>query len=210
MPIYRAQVSFGADSALPRDRFVITPVLANTGGVLTDAEAQPLANDLRDRIVGWLTTYGTPNREVQVKLYNAETPGSRANPNFPLATAIANANLFPASGVPRELAVCLSFYSERNTPRRRGRLYVPLPLLVPSSIAGTRPNQTLREAVGALSGVLTGAGGVDIDWSVHSRLDGVARAVTHWWVDDEYDVQRRRGFRSTTRTTGTTSELTPP
>jgi hypothetical protein len=42
-----------------------------------------------------------------------------------------------------------------------------------------------------------------LDWTVASTVDKVARNVTNYWVDDEWDIQRRRGYRGTTRNLGT-------
>jgi hypothetical protein len=38
---------------------------------------------------------------------------------------------------------------------------------------------------------------------VYSRREKVARPVTNYWVDDEWDTVRSRGLRSSTRVTGT-------
>jgi hypothetical protein len=206
--IIRAQISFGADSALPRDRFVITPHFRVTdidpapGG----PDAQALADDLRDGIAGIIAVTPTPSREVIVKLYDAEHVSTPGSPGFPLAEASSALNVYPASGIPRELAVCLSFYNERNLPRRRGRLYIPLALLIGTSVSGSRPSAGTRDAVGLFVPVFTGLGGANVDWGIWSRADRVFRPATHWYVDDEYDVQRRRGLRATTRTVGTTEE----
>ena len=70
----------------------------------------------------------------------------------------------------------------------------------------TRPSQTTRDKVAELAPILAALGGVDVDWSVWSKVDGQARAVTNWWIDDEWDTQRLRGLRGATRTEGTTTE----
>jgi hypothetical protein len=197
------QVSFGADSALPRDRFVITPHF-NDAGATTDP--QGLADDLADGIAGIITQTPIPTREIVVKAYDAQ--GTK--PVYPQGTAVRNANAYPASGIPRELALCLSFYSERNVPRSRGRLYIPLALIIGTSVSGSRPREQDRTALGLFPPVFTGLGGADVDWCVYSRSDNVARPVTHWYVDDEFDIQRRRGLRATTRTLGTTQEAGLP
>lgn len=206
MSIYRMQVSFGADSALPRDRFVITPHFRNAGGILTDEDATSLTDDLADALLTWRGTWSGLTREIIVKCYDAQ----KAPPSYPLHTAVRDANAYPASAVPREVAVCLSFYNERNIPRHRGRLYIPAPFLYGTSISQARPAEDKRAIVAGLVPIFTGLGGPDIDWCVYSRRDDTARPVTHWYVDDEFDVQRRRGLRATTRTVGTTTEAGLP
>jgi hypothetical protein len=62
-----------------------------------------------------------------------------------------------------------------------------------------------RDAVGELPDILAGIGGADVDWIVWSRKQKLAHQVTDWFVDDEWDVIRSRGFTPAQRTTGTTS-----
>jgi hypothetical protein len=193
VPVWRLQTSWAMDSALPRDRLVITPHV-DDHGALTDP--QGLCDDLVAALQGWMNSTG----EVAVRAYDAEG----TVPVFPAATSVVNSGAFMSRDVPRELALCLSFYSERNLPRRRGRLYLPLPLI--GTAMSKRPNIGHIEAATSLAAILQNLGGPDVDWVVYSRRDQVARPVTNWWVDDEWDVQRSRGLRSTSRTAGTTSE----
>lgn len=199
MAIYRAQCSFAADSDFPRDQLVITPHFKDTEVPGTQQQPQNLANDLANALLLWAMPANS--RRVTVKLYNAEAPP----PSFPLATAVRG-TLIPGSPMPREIALCLSFYAERNLPRQRGRLYIPAPLLTTSAGLGLRPDSTFRTKVADLVPIFTGLGGVDVDWCVWSRAERRARSVTNWFVDDEWDIQRRRGLRATTRTSGTTTE----
>jgi hypothetical protein len=208
--VYRLQVSIPQDSALPRDRFVITPHVRNQGGPITDDEPQGLTDDLADALVAWFGQVGVASREVDVRAYDAQHVSTPTDPGVPVARTTRNAGTVVTSNVPREVAVCLSFYSGLNIQRRRGRLYIPAPFLYGSGITGARPAADKREAVGLLAGILADLGGPDIDWVVWSRRDQEARPVTNWWVDDEFDVQRRRGLRSTTRLTGTTTEAGTP
>jgi hypothetical protein len=193
MPVWKLQCSWAADSALPRDRLVITPHV-NDGGVGSDP--QGLCDDLLAALTGWQAFSG----EVSVRAYDAQG----TVPVYPAGSAVANSGLFQARDVIREVALCLSFYSERNIPRRRGRLYLPLPLI--GAAPGIRPTAGHFEAASGLATILQELGGPDVDWCVYSRTDDVARPVTNWWVDNEWDVQRSRGLRATARTTGTTSE----
>jgi hypothetical protein len=204
MATYRLQVQWGADSALPRDRFVITPHFRNNGGPLTDDDVGGLADDLATALSTWATP--ADGREVIVKAYNAEQPRG----NFPLATAVRNANAYPLSSLPREIACCLSYYSGRNVPRSRGRLYIPKAVYSTGSTIRPRPEPGDQTYVAQLAGIFANLGGPDVDWVVWSRADHAAKPVTHWWIDDEWDVQRRRGLRSTTRMLGTTTEAGTP
>ena len=41
------------------------------------------------------------------------------------------------------------------------------------------------------------------NWCVASTVDKVPRDATNYWVDDEWDIIRSRGYRGTTRELGT-------
>lgn len=195
MPIWRLNVEMAGDSVLPRDAMTITPHF-NDGGVGSDPQG------LCDDLCAAVAAYCEGTRQVEVTAYDAQ--GSV--PVHPQGYAITNVGLAPASTWPREVAVCLSFFSEFNRPRLRGRLYLPVVCVATSAMIAGRPSAPVRTKVGALAPILQDLGGLDVDWVVYSRLDDVARPVTDWWVDDEWDTIRSRGLRSTTRLTGTTSE----
>lgn len=195
MPIYRLQCSFACDTLLPRDRMVITPHF-DVASPLPDLDA--LCEDLATA----LDTWDTAAHEITVKAYDAQgTP-----PVYPVGDAIRNVGASPATFGPRELACCLSFYAERNIPRQRGRLYIPAAMATPTSMGEIRPNSALMQKVADLAPIFGSLGGNDVDWCVFSRLNNTMRSVSHWWVDDEWDVMRSRGLRGSTRLTGTVSE----
>jgi hypothetical protein len=194
MPIWRLQVSYALDSSFPRDRCVITPHF-NDAGVTTDPES--LCTDLADA----LEALGMNIGELRVSAYDAQgTP-----PVYPQGEALRRVGAMDTSEGPREIALCLSFFSERNIPRRRGRLYIPL-AFVNSAAATLRPSAGQISAVAGFAPIFENLGGADVDWCVFSRVDNAAYPVTNWYVDDEWDVIRSRGLRGTTRTTGTTAE----
>jgi hypothetical protein len=198
MTIWRLQTTIQADSALPRDGMVITPHF-DDHGAFTDPDG--LCEDWATAFSGWVVPAN--GRSITVKAYDAQS----APPNLPAGQAVRNPTLTPATYFPRELAVCLSFYSGANLPRQRGRLYLPLIFMAAGPITpGVRPSSEWRDKVATLVPLLTGLGGLDVDWCVYSRLDDTARPVSNWFVDDEWDVIRSRGLRPTTRAQGTVSE----
>lgn len=193
MPVWRMQCEWSLDTLFPRDRLVITPHF-NDDGLTTDP--QGLCEDLVAFLSGWDNT----TTEIRVTAYDAQgTP-----PVFPQGTAIAHEGVLQESGMPRELAVCLSYYSEQNVPRKRGRLYIPATILNVS--LGRFVSAGALTSLGTLAQGLADLGGVDVDWVVYSRVDDEARPVSNWWVDNEWDVIRSRGLRAETRTTGTVGE----
>jgi hypothetical protein len=198
--IWRLQCTFGADSAFIRDRFVITPHF-EVGFDALDPTAGAQVDTLCEDLATALNTWDLDTREITVKGYDAQ--GSI--PVLPQGSAIRNVGLFPASTCPREMALCLSYYSGQNAPRRRGRLYIPVTLITGSGL-GVRPHVTAQQKVLDLAPILKDLGGTNVDWVVYSRLDNDARPVSNYYVDDEWDIVRSRGMRPVTRLAGTASE----
>jgi hypothetical protein len=200
MPTHiRAMCQWQVGSALPKDVMQITPCFrADAVFPGDDPTWTDLADDLADGLNTWADTL---KRQLTVKLYDI----AGTKPNRPKATAVRDVGHIDESPFPRELALCLSFYGGPNAPKNRGRLYVPLQFFS-STNPGPRPTPTHRTKVGDLAAIFAGLGGIGVDWIVWSPTVDAATAVENWFVDDEWDVQRRRGLRPTTRTTGTTSE----
>jgi hypothetical protein len=185
------QTSFSVDSLLPRDRLVGTPCFRWASFTIQDAES--LANNVLDAY----ETLGFPGMERTAKVYDLEgTP-----PVLPMATVTRHPGQPGTSLVPREIALCLSFAGGQFQPRQRGRLYLPAWWL--TNDPATRPDSTMMQRVVDFGGELHDVGGANVDWIVWSRVNQSATAVTKWWCDDEWDTQRRRGLRPTTRITAT-------
>lgn len=139
---------------------------------------------------------------------------TQAKPRAPIETVFWQ--LEPAgspTSFPSELAVCLSFQAAQQSgspqARRRGRIYLgPLTQAVGVTTGGqptrvaTTPRDVFRTAALQLASSTTSAG---VPWCVYSRTDGVVRPITNGWIDDDFDVQRRRGPEPTDRTTWTLS-----
>jgi hypothetical protein len=193
MPVWRLQVSWQKDTTAPRDRMLITPHF-NDIGATTDP--QNLCNDL----LAGLNTITPTTGELRVKAYDAQ--GSV--PVYPQGDAIVNTGATQATAVPRELAICLSFYGERNVPRQRGRLYIPAWFLGITTPA-LRPPQPITKMTDLVN-LFTGLGGPDVDWCVYSRRLDNPFSITDWWYDNEWDVIRARGMVGTARVKGTTTE----
>lgn len=198
MAIWKLATSVAVDGVLPRDAMMVNPVINDTvGGGDIAAICLEWANELTQKLA-WSGT----GPQIQVKAYDVEK-----KPHGPPAhTTTLRAGQSLTSVVPREIALCLSFYSEFNAKRRRGRLYFPAAWLTTTAGMTSRPAAAMRTFLGEIAVILQNLGGIDDDWSIWSPTDQEARKVTNWWVDDEWDIQRRRGRRGTTRTTGTTSE----
>lgn len=200
MPIVRAQASFMMDTAFPRDRMVMTPhfnVGFNVTNPVENVDGTQLAQDLADALDGW----SAGSQEINVRIYDAQgTP-----PVQPIGNVTKNVGVVGQSAQPREVALCLSYYSGINMPKRRGRLYMPAALLDFQSAQRLPSTANIAQGT-ALAGILQALGGTNVDWVVYSRVDDAAHPVTNYWIDNEWDTMRSRGGRATTRTSGTTSE----
>jgi hypothetical protein len=129
---------------------------------------------------------------------------SRPKPNYPVATHTINPGTMTTQTQPRELCLCLSFYSGQNVKRQRGRMYLPL-FYAGVSSATIEPTLPLM-AINQTADMLANIGGIDVDWCVYSRVDDKAYPVTDWWYDNEWDVIRSRGLKGNQRIKGTTDE----
>jgi hypothetical protein len=185
--IVRCQIAFPYDSALPRDVLTITPHY-NT------SDPQALCNALKANLQT-LTGISATGIFV-IKAYDAEKPP----PSYPIATASLGTG-FKASTVPRELALCLSYYGGFNRPRFRGRLYIPMPIIAGN--IGAKPTSTQQTDVLNWAGALGKNLPSNTFWTVWSRVDKRDAQVTNTWVDDEWDVVRSRGLKPSSRVTGT-------
>lgn len=196
----RMQCSWQVGSMLPRDRFTITPHFSHTQvEPLADTDWQALVDDLATGLKTW--ELAPTAHELTVKVYNLND----AQPRRPKAIAIRNANQAAEAAFMREIALCLSYSGGDHGPSKRGRLYIPH-VKLSNDAPAVRPTGTHRDKVAALVPILTGLGGANVDWVVHSPTRGTDTPVSKWYVDDEWDVQRRRGGRPTTRSAGTASE----
>ena len=137
--------------------------------------------------------------QITTKLYDLDND----KPRPVKAEHTANQGAHGALSLPRELALCLSFYADRNLPRQRGRLYMPVTLW--KSSAGVRPAGSDQTKLLDLADSLSGLGGANVDWCVYSRVDNVHRKVTNAWADKEWDTVRSRGLKGDSRQTRSVS-----
>lgn len=189
MPLYRFQVSQGADSAFPRDR-IINNLHFDDAGATSDPEQ--LCQDILDAWQSiWLSAVV---REIRVTCYEVGPP-----PNLPIASAVENEGVFPVTANNREIALCLSYYNVRSNPRRRGRIFL-CPAISGQSMNTSRPSAGIRGVALDLGDAMAGIGGVDVDWVLYSPTDSSHHDVVGTWVDDAWDVIRSRGLAPTLRT----------
>lgn len=185
MTTFRVHIAFPADSALPRDEMQITPHFSGDN-------AQALANALKANLIAQPIIATKP---FKIRVYDA----TKAPPSYPLAFAEQTGTPVTTS-IPRELAICLSYYATVNRPRYRGRLY--LPAFMFGTSASLRPTSGQRATALGFAAVFDQNLPSGHNWVVWSKVAQQQNGVSNWWVDDEWDVVRSRGLRSTTRDVG--------
>jgi hypothetical protein len=145
-----------------------------------------------------------------IKTYDLSQP----SPRFPLREETYTPATLGGStqNLPSEVAVCLSYsapgVSGVPLSHRRGRIFLgPLNDAALTPSAGTldkRPIAAMRtnmvKAAQELAAVCFTAGH---NWCVWSPTEQAGFEISKVWVDDAFDVQRRRGVTPTARTEGT-------
>lgn len=199
---YKVQARIPMDSGLPNDAVV------NTWHFVCEVGGSALTNAITalDDFYGDVATclsYACSFNSATYTAYAMSDPEPRA----PVAVINATDYTTGSTAAVPELAVCLSFQGNRisGTPqaRRRGRIYLgPLADITNTStspiIAAAKVDQ-IRDA----GATLLAASLADADWSwvVYSVADDDTVVVGSGWVDNAFDIQRRRGLEATSRLT---------
>lgn len=211
MPTLRLQVIVPMKSGIARDSAV--NVLHWLAPPVTENSLQAIADGVGNFYKLLTDQYSTKvdGAGTRIKMYNMALP----EPRVPIYDQLLGCpNPAFASCLPSEIAMCLSFQAPRvsglEQARRRGRIYLG-PWSQNSIAAGTdRPSGSLinniRDAGSSLLDFSTDA--TAGTWVVYSRRndpqegfgDFSLSPVTELWVDDAWDVQRRRGIDPTSRT----------
>lgn len=189
MSIYRAQISLQMDTEFPRDAISVNPHYDGTN-------PQALANALKTLLLAHPSVGAA--QAFKVKVYDAE----KLPPSYPLAES-SNVVAARSSGAPREVALCLSYYSGFNRPRLRGRMYIPATIL--GGNLAQKPSQVQIDAALSWKDIFT-VGSATAIWVLWSRREKKASVVDHIWCDNEWDTIRSRGMDSTARTALTLSQ----
>lgn len=205
MPAIRAQVILKTTTNVPADFVTNSFCFADPAAITDTAGLTGAIKSFYDSI---RTAIGFPTiaqNGHEIKFY--DLPG--VMPNYPFATTTWNFATAPAGDTyASECAVCLSFQGAKipglAQARRRGRIYLG-PCSNAISLNGRPVAATRTSVAGAAASFKTAvnalpAGG---DWSVWSPTTATAVGITNGWVDDAWDIQRRRGLVATARTTFT-------
>lgn len=126
-------------------------------------------------------------------------------PRVPITSGLALSIATTQDALPGEVSTVLSFRAALpSTPRRRGRVFLgPLRTTVLSQSVSNpvRVNPTYITAVGnAVAALQTGLDAAGITHMVYSKTAAQATGVALYWMNNEFDTQRRRGVVESSRT----------
>lgn len=131
----------------------------------------------------WSTKPWAVARFLDVRGYNMDDSEPR-EPQF------MKRQLTPGSSTaagPNQVALCLSYYADRNLPRKRGRIYIG-----PFATPGVNASPQNVISVMTLPPALAALGGLDVDWSLWSPTTQTHTRINHAWCDDSWDIIRSR------------------
>jgi hypothetical protein len=217
--LIRAQVSIPMATGLPKDTVVNT--------FHFDDDDDPIAawSDSIDWAHSMLTTFyqaiddavfpNTVGTTATVRYYDMR----EAEPRVPKDTRTITLTPSSDDPLPHEVAICLSFKavtsSGENPRRRRGRVYLGPVKKTACNFQGRVGSLTytaIANAAAAMEGGFShpASPGLDMKWAIYSpttdatsSIDDAFHDVADGWVDDAFDIQRRRGVAASTRTTWT-------
>lgn len=202
MSTIRAQVILHTADAVPENYVSNSWCFTDMTPGTDDAAITTMLKDFYDDLTASVMSSAITQNGHEVKL--SLLPGTP--PNYPYFEGTFNlASPWSGSGLPAELAVCLSFQGARSAglpqARRRGRVYIG-PFGNNANTSG-RPTAAVMTFIAnaattlkATAASISAGGG----WAVWSPTDGAPVEVDDGWVDNSWDVQRRRGLVYTSRT----------
>jgi len=204
MPLpVNAQVTIAMTSGIPRDSVVNNFYFDMVSKTSTDFDQITTAlAAFYSAMKPQLSSKVNPTGNV-IKYYDHND----LTPRVPRYTSTFNITGGVAAGaLPSELAVCISFQAARESgvpqARRRGRVYIgPLSTAVNlNGMVDPAHRDIFKNAAKGLLDASTAA--ANYVWVVHSHNSETDdRPVTNGWVDDAFDIQRRRGLVPTSRAT---------
>ncbi len=193
---YKFVVSMPVDSLLPRDRQSNTLHFQHSIGSVADTALDTMCAD----IIGvYQARYAHADKELTCKAYDVD-----AKPNYPRAVKTVNPGIIWEQLLPHEIALCLSYAgTNRGNKAERGRIYLNPCLYFAQTAILLRPSQAQMDwALGFYStsnASFPDVGGVDWQFGVWSKTYQKFTQTKQAWSNDEWDTQRRRGLRETTR-----------
>lgn len=189
------------DSAVARDSVVNTwHFLADDPTVL---EAGPVVQ---------LTTFYDALKGYRSKAVNPAASWYRAydldddEPRAPVLEEQFNSGTTATTAAPPELAICMSYEAPHTSGepqrRRRGRIYLgPWGVNAIDTSDPIIKSSLMGDLVTATQNLLDASQAATTwSWQIYSRMNEASIEVVHAWVDNAWDIQRRRGVPPTVTT----------
>lgn len=197
------------ESELPEDRFINTFHFHNAAG----PSYSGVVGDLHTAVQDFYNTHTSGGNTVAnlISLYCKRDASTVAYDLDEATPRVPNTDTFtldPAvgTGLPEEVAICLSYHGDPPvTPRRRGRIYIgPLAnnasvieggnASLHASVANGSVDQAQFVIVAAAEGLMAAASLLDMPWSIRSTRPTVNYVpISGGYVDTNFDIIRRRG-----------------
>lgn len=200
MPIYRAQFTVNSADNVPANAATNTwHLVAND-----DSLVAPGVEAIRDfylAIDGEFSTIVRTTNGLTWKVYDLSDP----EPRQPVLIGTNNLTVGTGDALPPEVAICLSFQAApvSGVPqaRRRNRVYLPYIREAQLSADGRPAGTLLTILVGAADTLWDASeAATSWQWVGYSPTDAQAWDIDNGWMDNEWDTQRRRGRKATSRT----------
>lgn len=179
MPLTRWIISSKVNEAAEARDAIVNTLYFNVSGSVDEPDYESLGNDL---FTAWAARSWARGRFLDIRGYNMDDAEPRPQRfirrELNAGTALLGVN---------QVALCLSYYADRNLPRQRGRLYL-------GPWNATTPNASSIQTglVMELPPALAAIGGLNVDWSLWSPTTQTHTRINHAWVDDSWDIIRSR------------------
>lgn len=190
MPLVRIIASTNYSAATPAKEAFVNTFYFNVSGSVDPPDYNQL---LTDFVALQQTQSYNAGRFYDYRAYNMDEPTPREQKGRKTGTFTGTAT----EGV-AQVALCLSYYADRNLPRQRGRVY-----LGPWTTSTLMPSSGQITTALNLAGKLAGLGGLNVDWSLWSPTTQTHTRINHAWVDNSWDIIRARKFPASSRQTWT-------
>lgn len=212
MALYRFDVIFDADNAMPADSIVNTWHFNNPAAGLPPSDfdnVRDMLEDFYNAVPAGSTISiasqmpgGLFQNTVRVRAYNLDDP----LPRVPVYQSTFTATLSSSGDpMPTEVSLVLSIsaapVSGVPMARRRNRKYLG-PFVEGANGTDARPSLALRLTIARAARDLLDAAQASASWGwrVYSPTTGDDFEPVSGWVDNAWDTQRRRGLAATERT----------
>lgn len=191
------------DSNVLADSSVNTFHFDDSGGTGDPADIAANLATFYNQIRGLYSSDVAQNDHV-LKVYDLDDP----QPRVPVVEDTFDFSTAPTgSPLPHQVSICASFQGTRISgvaqASRRGRVYIG-PLSTSMVTTGGRVlTGAITDLNTAMENLQSDSIADNLPWGVWSRVLGELATVNNGWVDNSFDIQRRRQRQPVTRTTWT-------